>query len=76
MEFSVVRDGFDKYSKIEKLNKSQNDMVIRYRYSSKKLSENESKKMEKCIEYPMKNISFNDKDGNAFDEIKKFYNSV
>lgn len=76
MGFSVVRDDFDKYSNIEKLNKSQNDMVIRYRYSPKKLSENETKKIAKCIEYFMKNISFNDKVGNAFDEIRKFYNSV
>ncbi|KAK8897564.1 hypothetical protein M9Y10_015522 [Tritrichomonas musculus] len=76
MGFSVVRDDFDSYTYDERLNKSQNDMVIRYRYSPMKLSFNESKKIVKCIEYFMKNISFDDKIGKAYDEIRRFYNSI
>lgn len=76
MGFSVIRDDFASYKKEERCNKNMNDLVLRYRYSPRKMSFNESKKMANTIEYFLKNISFNERVGNAFDEIKKFYNSI
>ena len=76
MGFSVVRDDFDNYDKIDRYNRSMNDVILRYRYSPKKLSVNESRKMAKCIEYFLKNISFDENVGNCFDHIKRFYNSI
>lgn len=76
MGFSVIRDDFESYSKEDRETMSQNDMVIRYRYSPRKLSMKESTKIAKTIGYFLKNISLNDQVGNAFDEIKQFYNSL
>lgn len=76
MGFSVIRDDFESYSKEDRETTSQNDMVIRYRYSPRKLSMKESTKIAKTIGYFLKNISLNDQVGNAFDEIKQFYNSL
>lgn len=76
MGFSVIRDDFESYSKEDRETMSQNDMVIRYRYSPRKLSMKESTKIAKTFGYFLKNISLNDQVGNAFDEIKQFYNSL
>lgn len=76
MGFSVIRDDFDSYNENEKENKSRNDMVLRYRYSPKKLSSKETLKIAKSIEFFLKNISFDDFVGKSFEKISDFYNSI
>ena len=76
MGFSVFRDDFASYGKEERHNRNMNDIVIRYRYSPKKMSFNESRKMANSIEYFLKNISFEDQVGKAYEEVKSFYNSL
>ena len=56
----------------ERENKSRNDMVLRYRYSPRKLSLVESTKIAKCIEFYLKNISLSDNVAESFEKVKNF----
>lgn len=76
MGFSVIRDDFDSYTKEDRINRSKNDMILRYRYSPRKLSVNESTKIAKTIEYFLKNVSLDDCVGKTYEEVKRFYNSL
>lgn len=76
MGFSVIRDDFDSYNKEDRINKSRNDMIIRYRYSPRKLSLNEATKIAKSIEFFLKNISLDDRVGNTYEKVKSFYESL
>lgn len=77
MGFSVIRDDFNTYTEKEKENRTVNDMVLRYRYSPRKLSKNESTKLAKSIHHFLTDIPYESATvKSAYENVQSFYNSL
>lgn len=77
MGFSVIRDDINTYSEKEKENRTVNDIVLRYRYSPRVLSKNESTKLAKSIYHFLTDIPYESATvGSAYEKVQFFYNSL